>query len=270
MTKPLRLLVIEDTEEYTEIAKTVFEEYGAERKLNLDVQYVATYTDAITALESGEVDAVISDLFFPFAQEKGSSLMHRLTELVGYKTQAQKKEEVARESTTWVDIAIPQIVKELDEIEKRLDPKCRFYRTDKDHYDSVRIGLGILQEDKYAVGTQGVFPHGLGIAEYCEAKKIPFVIVSQGERHGGDLAHIRAAYMHRTIREGEEGDMAQLLLYDGAAPSMMDYGQTISDGFRSERSTDKSYKQTWVDAVSHKTSGLYETIQEHVEHTLNE
>ncbi len=57
--KVLEILVVEDNQEFIEVAKKAYEYMGVK------AAYASTYEDAISYLETHKIDVVVSDLFFP-------------------------------------------------------------------------------------------------------------------------------------------------------------------------------------------------------------
>lgn len=74
MEKPLEILVVEDNTKHLENAKYFFNQVKEKLHLDIKVNYVTTMDGAITKLSEMHYDGVISDLFFPYSEEKEPEL----------------------------------------------------------------------------------------------------------------------------------------------------------------------------------------------------
>jgi hypothetical protein len=79
-------------------------------------------------------------------------------------------------------------------------------------------------------------PAGIGMAKYCFDNKIPYIIVSQGDRHKGDLWTTRemswyfpTGFLGKNTYSGGPVEIPDLMLYQGSH-------------------IDKSKEKTWIDA----------------------
>lgn len=122
-------------------------------------------------------------------------------------------------------------------------------------------------------------PSGLGIAKHCSEKRIPFVILSQGDRHCGEFGKVRE-YLYETDNflrryvESLDGHTDDAFLYSGSGNLKVTEG--MKDKLNSEeffsgdeqfyrwvdneygRVVDKVQIKTWIDALDgdnnpHKT-----------------
>lgn len=88
-------------------------------------------------------------------------------------------------------------------------------------------------------------PSGLGIAKYCIDNEIPYLIVSQGDRHSGDLGVVREALNGGMPQLGiKKSELTGIPGYD-KLPGMMLYGGSHID---------KARENTWLDAFEEITN----------------
>lgn len=250
--KQLDILIVEDNQQYREVAKETLEKYGGRDRFNLNPQYVSTYQEAIDILNTKSIDAVISDLFFPFASEQGET-MNMLSNVYDYFVQKAGSQTKRMQQTAWVEEISREMEYELPQLSKKY-PQIDFQ-------DAIK-GAEILKNNKF----KAEFPYGIGIALLCSEKKIPYTIVSQGERHHGELSQIRCAAMHSQKLKKVFGTdpLVEMLLYQGGNPSM--YGRpriAMNEFWSIRKNVDKSSEQTWIDALTHKTSKLSELMSMH-------
>ena len=126
------------------------------KKLDLNCTYVSNYHEAIDYLDNHRVDQVISDLFFPSQIDFTKKLF-------------EESESATRE------------FKELEGIwEIENARKMTFNAIDSRRPYELFTSL-----------SQN--PSGIAIALYCMERKIPYSIISQGDRHKGDLGIVRYA-----------------------------------------------------------------------------
>ena len=152
-----KILIIEDTSDYSDVALKVL--------ATEEVSLATDYDEAIALLGKNRYDIVLSDLFFPEnSQVRGSKAQVVLVKL---------REWVNK----WVD----------DDYEgKRVRAKNPKYSLDHAIIEMISIMDNATENTAL----------GLLIAEHCVVNKIPFSIVSQGDRHKGPLAAIRNSMAH--------------------------------------------------------------------------
>ena len=160
--------------------------------------YVSTYEDAIDYLDTHKVDVVISDLFFPARTDFRKTL-----------------------------------VKEIElGLQAMLEKGKKFYKTIG--YDEEKITRDYHRQFEDLTEI----PSGLEIARYCSKKDIPFCLASQGDRHGGDLAIVRATMRGiesqwlTDLKISKEDPFPDISVYDAG-------------------DVDKSKERTWIDAIDY-------------------
>ena len=211
MTKPLNILVVEDTPEFLEVSKKV---YGADDKIV--ARYASTYEEAVEQTHQERPDGMITDLFFP-------------------------------SQISWVDRVYQEIK---SNIQREIDD---FKKDQKSDY--------ILLKDFRKLSEN---PSGLGILQYCLERKIPLVVLSQGERHKGDLAVVRRAsrYISALSNAAEWADdpLPQFMLYRGMLSEEVsrEARKVLQEGM----AIDKGHGFTWQDAIHAPYTGLLARIHD--------
>lgn len=153
------VVVVEDSPEWIKVAKSVFDNEP------INVVYASTYEDAMSKIEElkekGIKFKVVTDLFFP----SEINFVERLLPMV--------KENIEKEKAK---------IREMIEKAQGL-PIARFYRGLLREFDEIPGEFEHLNEN----------PSGLGIIDYCLNNKVPVLVLSQGNRHKGNLAIVRSA-----------------------------------------------------------------------------
>jgi CheY-like chemotaxis protein len=173
------------------------------------VIYTSTLSEAKTILRNLPVDAVISDLFFPEDENNGDEVKKSFIAEVNKNSEIQKAE-----------------------LETKL-AEDEFAYDYSESIDQTNFDFAKLDES----------PSGLEIACLCIDKEIPFIIVSQGERHSGNLAVVRSAaqVMTRLKIMTQPFPGQPLEVSTDPLPDMLLYGGD---------EVDKAKEKTWIDALS--------------------
>mgnify|MGYP001563605405 CR=1 FL=1 len=222
--KPLEILVVEDNTQFTAAAKSVYDKQDS----GVHTSYALTYEEAMAYLQSSRVDGVITDLFFP-------------------------------SETNWADKFLPEIRKESLKkmVEKGELPNILSWSYERlSNYDkNLVVGFDLnAQRDITVKDYRDVSenPSGLGIGLHCLQEKIPFIMISQGSRHGGNLGLIRYALQYcntfKRMLNNTNDPLPEMLLYQGVAPSR-------------NPKIDKGLEITWKDAMYGEWSGLLEKLK---------
>ena len=119
---------------------------------NIQVTYAKTYEEALQNFKLKKFDFVVSDLFFP-------------------------------SESSWITEITDRITPNIETCLKNVQKKMPWLTLDhhQKNFDRYFSSFKKLTEN----------PSGLGIAEYCYENRIPFTIVSQGDRHQGSLSIVR-------------------------------------------------------------------------------
>ncbi|MDO8740526.1 MAG: hypothetical protein Q7J54_03040 [Candidatus Woesearchaeota archaeon] len=224
--KPLEILVIEDTPEFMEVAKSVYD-----NDTNIIPRYASTYEEAIKILKETEVQCVISDLFFPSQIDWKGKYAGEIEENRNSFVKEQRELLLTKYSEE-------EIKQAEEQVKQGLKPKNPF------NFGSPRVQLSpaydfielIEQQIQRTSEYQGLQenPAGLGIASYCLKNQVPFGIISQGERHRGNLAIVRQAVQEVKEFRNVNNDFLPYVLF------------CSSD---SNGEMDKRNPQIWRDAI---------------------
>lgn len=223
--KPLEILVIEDTPEFMEVAKSVYD-----NDENIRPNYAFTYEEAMGVLRSKKVDMVVTDLFLPsqidWKGKYASEIEENINSFVDEqrtKLSAEYSEEEIKEAEKQVKEKLkPKNPFALDYVPVKLSPAYNKIEFIEDTLKRLEEYRGLKEN-----------PAGLGIASYCLEHSTPFVTVSQGERHEGNLAIVRKAVQEIKEFKGVSNDfLMYALLYGGGE-------------------VDKKKPQVWEDAVKY-------------------
>lgn len=251
---PKRILVIEDNPEFCAVAKSVYDSSRGIQPI-----YASTFEEAMPYIKGEDrVDGVISDLFFPSQINWRQRFVSRsIIESV----------RVHRRFGSVSDIS-PLADKEFEQYERYLKDKkieqYERYLNDKkfkqyavgdrnpELFLKVRQLKKFLNDLKLAQENAEEFiilkenPSGLAIAFHCLERNLPYTIISQGNRHRGDLGTVR----HRLQR----ADIFRQLFNTNDPLSEM--------AFRNVCDADKSSKYHWELALE----CLERRILYHIEH----
>lgn len=182
MEKKCEVLVIEDNPEFIRVAKSIFNNEP------ISVIYASTYEEALEALrelkEKGSSFGVLTDLFFP-------------------------------SEINFVEHLFPKIKKGIEET------KAKFRETLKQlegHTSALwfREKIAGLDEVLWEFEHLDENPSGLAIIDYCLENKVPILVLSQGNRHCGNLGIVRNAWAGSDILGASVGLIDFLFRRDGA------------------------------------------------------
>jgi len=211
--KKLEILVIEDDQNFINVAKNTYM-----NDTNINPKFASTYEEAIQYLNDLKIDGVVSDLFFP-------------------------------SKIDWKNEFLGEFKEELDRVISYFYNKCSS-EEEKQRMKKEYIDHNVKNFEDFKNLDEN--PSGLGIMQYCNKNKIPYVIASQGERHRGKLGIVRRAVQYmKSFKKSKDDDPLARVLIEALPKSSFEYNIE----------TDKGNKETWIDALYRNKRGLIDKIR---------
>lgn len=216
----MKVLVVEDKRENVEVARSVYHAMEG-----IEAEFAMTFREGIKRLEEENFDSVVIDLFIPEdsndSSEAGEQLLKRLQDDHG---------TIARlEEIVWE--GFEELSKEKKEQYRETYRKISQERVEKYSAELKQLNSRLENMKEY--------PLGLLIAEYCIKQRIPFIMVSEGHRHQGNLAIVRHAVQSDKLGQAayQADFLPEVLLYRGG-------------------DVNKSDPQVWKDALLLEFEGV--------------
>tara|TARA_Y100000310_G_C20537810_1_gene741743 strand:- start:19 stop:879 length:861 start_codon:yes stop_codon:yes gene_type:complete len=264
----LRLVVIDDNPAYLETAASVYDNdpniTGVSYAVTLEQGLLAIQGQKELAEQDGSRVAVVSDLFFPSSERSAKGYLLDLID----DSRGQWADESAVAENVWrAKHKIFQRLYKYDRDEnfaqRQLGASLQEFEGDTESFEDFMTSYGDTLEasvqeevqknladgEKVYNQIQGLEeePSGIFVANHCVANDLPFCMVSQGGRHGADLAVVLRSFPWHFVFGYVEISGIEKGFYDrnGAAEDLFVYD---AEGDENE-GTDKRNPETFKDAV---------------------